>query len=122
VRNTTSPAGIRFFNKVSTPIEKAMSVAIGIAQPVASTPERLNARYTPAGTTIPPTAATSGSMAREKELSSPSTSSRLISSPTTRKKIAIRPSLIRWWRVNAPRQPSISTASLRWRRCWYDSL
>jgi hypothetical protein len=46
-----------------------------------------------AGTTMPPTAATIGSAAVRGSRSSPDTSSYLISRPTTKKKIAIRPSL-----------------------------
>ena len=45
---------------------------------------------------MPPTAAMTGSAAACAVDSSPTTSSRLISSPTRKKKIAIRPSLIQW--------------------------
>ena len=37
-----------------------------------------------------------GSVARRTEASSPTRTSRLISRPTTRKKMAMRPSLIQW--------------------------
>ena len=46
------------------------------------------------GTSMPPTAAIAGRMARRNVRSSPATSSRLISIPTSRKKIAISPSLM----------------------------
>ena len=42
---------------------------------------------------MPPTAAMAGMAARRGSRSSPSTSSRLISRPTTKKKMAISPSL-----------------------------
>ncbi len=47
-----------------------------------------------AGTTMPPMAAMAGSAAWPKVDSSPRSSSRLISRPTRKKKIAISPSLI----------------------------
>ena len=47
-----------------------------------------------AGTIMPPNAAIAGSAAFFGSRNSPTTSSRLISSPTTKKKIAIKPSLI----------------------------
>ena len=46
----------------------------------------------PAGTTIPPIAAAMGSAARAGSRRSPATNSRLSSTPTTKKKIASRPS------------------------------
>ncbi len=48
----------------------------------------------PAGTIMPPRAAAIGSAARRKSRSSPTTISRFTSRPTTKKKIAISPSLI----------------------------
>ena len=45
---------------------------------------------------MPPSAAAIGSAARRSSRSSPTTISRLTSSPTTKKKIAIRPSLTQW--------------------------
>jgi hypothetical protein len=47
-----------------------------------------------AGTTMPPTAAIAGSIARRTLESSPFSSSRLISRPTRKKNTAISPSLI----------------------------
>ena len=52
----------------------------------------LTSTYSSAGTTIPPTAATTGSAARRGSRRSPATNSRLSSSPATKKKIASRPS------------------------------
>src|SRR5919109_2362841 len=51
-----------------------------------------------AGTAIPPSAPRTGSMAVLLSLSSPRTTSLLISRPTTKKKIAMSPSLIQWRR------------------------
>src|SRR3712207_1149315 len=51
-----------------------------------------------AGATAPPTAAATGSAAPRTDDSSPTRTSRLISSPTTKKKIAMSPSLIQWVR------------------------
>ena len=49
-----------------------------------------------AGATRPPSAAATGRSALRKVESCPTESSRLISSPTTKKKIAIKPSLTQW--------------------------
>ncbi len=78
----------------STARAKAMSVAVGIAQPRSASPPvfRLTSTYTSAGATMPPTAARIGTAARRGSRSSPSTTSRLSSRPTTKKKIASRPS------------------------------
>jgi hypothetical protein len=69
-----------------------MSVAIGIPHPRDPGPFTLTARYNTAGTTMPPTAATTGRAARFLSRNSPVDSSRRISRPTTRKKIVISPS------------------------------
>ena len=45
---------------------------------------------------MPPTAATAGSVARLRSRSSPVTSSRLISRPTTKKKMVMSASLTQW--------------------------
>ena len=78
----------------STASAKAMSVAVGIAQPLRASdpPPALTATYTSAGTSIPPTAAATGSAARRGSRRSPATISRLSSSPATKKKIASSPS------------------------------
>ena len=49
-----------------------------------------------AGTIIPPRAAITGSVARRTEASSPTSNSRLISRPTTKKNTTIRPSFTQW--------------------------
>ena len=74
-----------------------------------------------AGTTIPPSAAMAGSATLLRSDSSPATTSRLISSPTSRKKIAISRSLIQISRVlsslNAPTCSLIGVC----RNVWYSS-
>ena len=73
-----------------------MSVAIGIAQPETSGVPAVSAKKISAGPTIPPSAAAIGSAAWRGVASSPTRISRFISSPTTKKKIAIKPSLTQW--------------------------
>ena len=66
---------------------------------------------------MPPSAAKIGSAACRTEASSPTRISRLISSPTTKKNTAIRPSLIQWCSdsVSAkPGTPMVSFVSHRW--------
>jgi hypothetical protein len=55
---------------------------------------RARAKYTAIGVTMPPRAARQGSTALRTEASDPSRNSCLISRPTTKKKMAISPSLI----------------------------
>jgi hypothetical protein len=93
-------AGARRAATVSTPRAKAMSVAIGIPHPRAPSPPTFTRRYRPAGTTIPPTAASTGRAAARGSRSSPIVNSRLISRPTTRKNRVISPSF------TAPRRSS----------------
>ena len=64
---------------------------------------------------MPPTAAT-GNAALLNEDSSPTTSSRLISRPTTKKNTAISPSLIQWWRDNRKDASPHDTPTGVWRR------
>ena len=96
-KNAATPPGILFLKKLYTPMANAMSVAIGIAQPAvtaaAVAPGLLHAKYTPMGTSIPPSAPMHGNAACCRLRSEPCTNSRLISSPTAKKKIAINPSL-----------------------------
>jgi len=66
---------------------------MAIAQPRAAGPPALKARYSSAGTAMPPSAAAAGTAAISQWRSSLSFSWRLISSPTTRKNSVIRPSL-----------------------------
>ena len=66
-----------------------------------------------AGRIAPPMAAAIGSVARRTDASSPTRTSRLISRPTTRKKTAMRPSLIQWSRVSETERSPRSTRQLR---------
>ena len=85
---------------VNAPSANAMSVAIGMPQPRALSPPAI-ARYSSAGTTMPPIAASTGRIAARSWRSSPVTSSRLISSPTTRKNNAISPSFTQNFRSSS---------------------
>ena len=85
---------------VNAPSANAMSVAIGIPQPRALSPPAI-ARYSSAGTTMPPIAASTGRIAARSWRSSPVTSSRLISNPTTRKNNAISPSFTQNFRSSS---------------------
>ena len=96
--------GTRLPTSERTPSAKAMSVATGMPQPELPGPPALMITKIPAGTTMPPSAATIGSAAWRRSRSSPCTASRLISSPMTKKKITIKPSLI---------QPSSDSRSVR---------
>ena len=73
---------------------KAMSVAVGIPQPLAAAVPWLKNVKMMAGASMPPAAASTGRIARRTDDSCPQTISRLISSPTAKKKITIRPSLM----------------------------
>jgi hypothetical protein len=92
-RNNLTPEDTRSPSRASTPTANAMSVAAGMAQPEASSLPAVTARKIPAGSTTPPIAAIAGSAAALRSRSSPVTSSRLISRPTTKKNSAMRPSL-----------------------------
>ena len=81
-------------NKESTPREKAMSVAIGMAAPLAAGPVGPMAQNIKIGIIIPPQAAITGSKALRGVESSPTKISRLISKPTEKKNMAIKASLI----------------------------
>ena len=76
------------------PTAKAMSVAVGIPHPEAAGVPWLKSVKTTAGAIMPPAAATTGRIACRNEESCPRTTSRLISSPTAKKKTTIRPSLM----------------------------
>ena len=95
-RNTFSDSGTRLPNTDRTPNEKAMSVAIGTASPrnmVGSSGH--TSQNTATGTSIPPQAPIKGNSALRGEASSPTRISRLIYSPTDKKKMAMKKSLIR---------------------------
>ena len=90
---------------LNIPNVKAISVAIGMALPLSATSPSAIKRKIRIGTMIPPIAATTGNNAFFIEESSPTNTSRFISSPTEKKKIAIKASLINcikviaspWW-------------------------
>src|SRR5690606_31412877 len=86
--------GTLLSNNDITARANAISVAIGIAHPEAVSYPEFNAKNIAAGTSAPPTAQSIGIIAFFGDDSSPSTISLLISSPTNRKKTAIRPSFI----------------------------
>src|SRR6185437_1620197 len=92
-RNTFSGNGARLPSNASTPSANAISVAIGMPQPWAPRPPKFHAVKMSAGTSIPPNAAATGNIALRGDASSPLSSSRLISSPTTKKKTAMSASL-----------------------------
>ena len=94
-RNVRSAVGRWVDSTASTASAKAMSVAIGTAHPSRFSgwpATRLMAMKIAAGKIMPPTAAAIGSAARAGSRRSPATNSRLSSTPTTKKKIASRPS------------------------------
>ena len=93
-RKIFNPEGTRLPSSARKPTTKAMSVAIGIPQPLRPGPEPASNTYTPAGASMPPSAPSTGRAALRGSRSSPCTISRLISRPTTKKKIVINPSLI----------------------------
>ncbi|MNR28871.1 hypothetical protein D3C85_1462190 [compost metagenome] len=73
-----------------------------------------------AGMAMPPSAAMPGSTMRAAPRNWPSSTSRLISSPTSRKKIAIRPSLIQCSTVSLSRtgpawKPSLAPRTSKYR-------
>ncbi|MCY1309055.1 hypothetical protein D9M70_591100 [compost metagenome] len=93
-RNTRTEAGTARPSKARTPTAKAMSVAVGTAQPRRNSSAPLRDRYSRAGTMTPPHAATTGKVASLILANAPSWISRRISMPTTRKNTVIRASLI----------------------------
>ena len=97
VTKTMRAWGTRDRSSCRTPMQKAMSVAMGIPQPCKPGPPQLKAVKMRAGRTMPPSAAMAGSAACARVRSSPTASSRLISIPTTKKKNVISPSLTSWW-------------------------
>ena len=69
----------------SAPSANAVSVDIAAPQPLAPSPPALNARKIAIGTDMPPSAAATEIQIRRRSRSWPRSSSRLASSPTTRK-------------------------------------
>ena len=89
VKKTFNDNGTRLPSKDKTPSENAMSVAVGIAQPCVFSEPALNAKNINAGNNIPPNAANNGNNTFFGDDNSPVISSRFISKPTKKKKIAI---------------------------------
>ncbi len=77
----------------SAPTRKAVSVEMTTPQAPAASPEGLNSKKINAGKVSPATAASTGTTARDRSVSSPMVNCALTSSPTMKKKNAIRPSL-----------------------------
>jgi hypothetical protein len=94
-----------------------MSVAIGTPHPRAPGPPALNARKISAGTARPPMAAAIGKAARRTDASSPINSSRLISSPTSRKNTTISPSFTQCPSDIAWAWPAKLTESVACQKC-----
>ena len=79
----------------SAPIRKAVSVEITTPHARASSPDELIRRKISAGTTRPAMAASTGTAARARSVSSPMVNSAITSRPTMKKKNVINPSLMR---------------------------
>ena len=98
-RNTFRGRPTRSPRSDTTPTANAISVAIGIPQPEAGSPDGLKAKKMSAGKTIPPIAAIAGRAAAFGSFRWPETSSLFISRPTTKKKITISASFTSFDRV-----------------------
>ena len=94
VKNIFNATGTRFPNKEAMPNVNAISVAVGMAQPLMASVPLLNNAYNNAGASIPPMAPNTGNNDFLIEASSPHISSRLISMPARKKNSAINASLI----------------------------
>ena len=94
-RNERSPGGTRLPRSARMPRQNAMSFAMGTPHPCSKPPPAFTAKYTSAGSTAPPAAPKMGRSALRGFTSSPAVISNLISSPTIRKKMAMRKSLMR---------------------------
>ena len=79
----------------SAPTRKAVSVEITTPHAWAFSPDGFSNRKMTAGSASPATAATTGTAALDRSVSSPILNSRVTSSPTMKKKNVIKPSLIR---------------------------
>ena len=97
----------------STPTAKAMSVAVGMAQPWRVAGSVLRTKYSSAGTSKPPMAAMTGSVATRGSDSEPSCNSRRTSSPTTRKNTVISPSFTQKCRSCTGRSVPSATGTFR---------
>ncbi len=85
-----------------------MSVDIAAPQPFAPGPPALIARKIAIGTRMPPSAATTGIAMRLRSRSCPRSSSRLASSPTTRKNSVMRP-----WLTHSRRSIAMPESPMR---------
>ena len=95
-RNIFKPIGQRLLKILRQPSENAISVAMGIAIPRSMTGSfRQTRKNTITGTIMPPQAPMTGARAFFMLDNSPQSTSRLISKPTLRKKMAIRKSLMK---------------------------
>jgi len=99
VRKTLADTGTLSPKRYTTPKAKAMSVAIGIPHPIVCGVPMFRLKNIKAGTIIPPIAAPIGRMVFLMSASSPPINSLFNSKPTTKKNIAIKPSLIQWCRL-----------------------
>src|SRR3954469_5551046 len=105
------PAGA---SSARTASANAVSVDIAAPQPCAVGLPAFNARKIATGSAIPPRAATTGIANRERSRSWPRSSSRLASSPTTRKNSVIRPWLIQPRRSSAIAwSPTLTESTVR---------
>ena len=106
------PKGTRGPSRARNPATKAISVAMGMAHPFAPGLPCWNARKIAAGTSMPPSAAATGNTVLRGSRSAPCTNSRLISRPTTKKKIVIAPSLIQCCNVSSNALPPTVSPTL----------
>jgi hypothetical protein len=90
------------------PTAKAVSVAMGMPQPWTSGVPPVNAVNINAGISMPPSAAAIIGMDWSRLFSSPTSSSRLISRPSTKKNRLIMPSLIQWRRHHFDARQTLS--------------
>ena len=101
-RKVRSRAGYLGAMIASAPTRNAVSVEMTTPHALASSPDGLNSRKITAGRISPAIAATTGTSARERSVSSPMVNWALTSSPTMKKKNAISASLTIALTVSAP--------------------
>ena len=118
VRKIFSPSGTRLPSSDMMPSAKAMSVAMGMPHPAADSWPAFREKKMSAGTTMPPTAAATGMMVRLGVDNPPTSSSRLISRPTRKKKMAMSPSLIHRMAALDRTQSPTPTVILVCHRAW----
>ena len=96
VKKIFKDVGTRLPKRDKIPIANAISVAIGIPAPFCVGVPKLNAKNSPAGISIPPSAPKTGKAAFLMLDNSPPYNSRSNSNPMSKKKIVMSPSLIQW--------------------------